>query len=60
MGKYDQVFNYIRDRLKEPSTLASLAALCGLARINVDMETLQNILTGSTFLFGILGFAIKG
>lgn len=59
MGRYGMAFNFIRDRLKEPSTLASVAALCALARINVDMVTLQNILTGATFLFGVLGFAIK-
>jgi len=59
MDKMIAVFIFIKSRLHEPSTMASIAALMVLAGIKLEPGTIQDVLNVGTVIFGSLGFFVK-
>jgi hypothetical protein len=58
MGKLLGLFIWIKPRLQEPSTFASLAAVAAMAGQHVTAEDLNNALNVLTIIFGSLGFFV--
>jgi hypothetical protein len=59
MGKILGLFIWARARLREPSTFASLAAVCAMFGVNLDPGVVQDWLNTLTLVFGALGFFVK-
>ncbi len=59
MSKIIAFFNWIKARLSEPSTMASIAAISALGGVNVNPGHIQDALNVGTLLFGTLGFFVK-
>lgn len=59
MGKLLAACNFIKARLSEPSTLASLASVSLLLGLNLDSGRVQDFLNVGTLIFGALGFFVK-
>lgn len=53
-----KLFPVIRDRAKEPSTAAGIAALAALAGVNLDPGILQNASLAVTGIAGLLSIAL--
>ena len=51
-------FIWLKARLSEPSTMASIAAVSALGGVNVDPGAVQNALNIGTVVFGALGFFV--
>lgn len=59
MGKLIAVFIFIKSRLREPSTFASIAAVLALIGVKLDPGIVQDWINTGTVLFGALGFFVK-
>lgn len=59
MSKLLSLFIYIKSRLSEPSTMASIAAVSALAGVQVDAGLVKDVLNVGTVGFGVLGFFFK-
>lgn len=59
MDKILSIFLFIRARLDEPSTHASLAAVFALTGNRLDEGMLQDIMNVAALGFGVLGFFVK-
>ncbi len=59
MGKILGLFIWLKGRLSEPSTHASLAAVAAMAGVNVDPGVIQDWLNVGTLVFGSIGFFVK-
>lgn len=59
MSKLLSLFIYIKSRLSEPSTMASIAAVSALAGVQVDAGLVKDGLNVATLAFGVLGFFFK-
>ena len=58
MSKLLGLFIWLKSRLSEPSTMASIAAVSALGGVNVDPGAVQNALNVGTVVFGALGFFV--
>ena len=58
MDKALGIFLYLRNRLKEPSTYASLVALCAMFGQQLPDEAIQNVMNVASLAFGALGFLV--
>jgi len=59
MGKLIAVFIFIKSRLREPSTFASIAAVMAFVGVKLDPGVVQDCINTGTVLFGALGFFVK-
>jgi hypothetical protein len=59
MGKLLAVFIFLKGRLREPSTFASIASVLALVGYKLDPGIVQDWLNTGTVVFGALGFFIK-
>jgi hypothetical protein len=59
MGKVLGLFVWLKARLLEPSTHASLAAVLAMVGIQLDHGMVQDWLNVLTLVFGSLGFFVK-
>jgi hypothetical protein len=59
MGKLLGLFIWLKKRIKEPSTHASLAIVCQALKIEVDFVMIDHYLNLATIAFGALGFFLK-
>lgn len=55
MNKIIALFNFVRNRMSEPSTYASLAALSALAGYKLDAGHVQDVMNVGTLIFGAVG-----
>lgn len=55
MNKLIALFSFIKNRLSEPSTYASLAALSAIAGYKVDAGQVQDVMNIGTLVFGAIG-----
>ena len=58
MSKLLGLFIWLKSRLSEPSTMASIAAVSALGGVNVDSGAVQHALNIGTVVFGALGIFI--
>lgn len=58
MGRMIGLFIWLKQRLSEPSTMASIAALSALAGVKVDAGLVQDALNVGTVVFGAAGFFV--
>lgn len=58
MSKLLGLFLWIKPRLQEPSTFASLAAVAAMVGQHVTAEDFNNALNLATLIFGSLGFFV--
>ena len=59
MSKIIAFFSWLKSRLSEPSTMASIAAVSALGGVNVNPVHIQDALNVGTLVFGALGFFVK-
>jgi len=59
MSKIIAFFSWLKARLTEPSTMASIAAVSALGGINVTPGHIQDALNLGTLVFGALGFFVS-
>jgi hypothetical protein len=59
MSKLLSLFIWLKSRLSEPSTMASIAAVSALAGVQVDAGLVKDGLNVATLAFGVLGFFFK-
>ena len=59
MGKLLGLFIWIKVRLLEPSTHASLSAVCAMIGVNLDDGAINDWINVLTLVFGALGFFIS-
>jgi|APLak6261663543_1056040.scaffolds.fasta_scaffold46421_1 uncharacterized membrane protein len=59
MGKLLGLWIWLSARLKEPSTLASLAAILAMFGVHLEAGAIQNFLNVGTLVFGTLGFFVS-
>ena len=59
MGRVLGAFIYFKDRWGEPSTQASLSAVCAMVGYQLDTGAVQDTLNILTLVFGALGFFFK-
>jgi hypothetical protein len=59
MSKIIALFIWLKARLSEPSTMASIAAVSALAGVQVDAGLVKDVLNVGTVGFGVLGFFFK-
>ena len=59
MGKLIAVFIFIKSRLREPSTFASIAAVLAFLGVKLDPGVVQDWINTGTVVFGALGFFVK-
>ncbi len=59
MGKLIAVFIFIKSRLREPSTFASIAAVMAFVGFKLDPGVVQDWINTGTVVFGALGFFVK-
>lgn len=59
MSKLIALFIWLKARLSEPSTMASIAAVSALAGVQVDAGLVKDVLNVGTVGFGVLGFFFK-
>ena len=52
------IVQFLTERLKEPSTQASLAAFCGVIGLQVDAGMVQDVCLGICGISALCGFAI--
>lgn len=52
--------NFIKARLKEPSTYAALAAILAMFGVHVDAGALQSVFTAAAGLSGLAGMFMRG
>ena len=58
MSKLLGLFMWLKSRLSEPSTMASIAAVSALGGVNVDPGKIHDALNIGTIVFGALGFFV--
>jgi hypothetical protein len=58
MSKLLGLFMWLKSRLSEPSTMASIAAVSALGGVNVDPGKVQDALNIGSVIFGALGFFV--
>jgi hypothetical protein len=58
MGKLLGLFIWLKLRLSEPSTMASIAAVSALGGVNVDPGKVHDAFNIATIVFGALGFFV--
>jgi hypothetical protein len=58
MAKVIGAFLFLKARLSEPSSLASLSAIMAMIGVNVDSSVIQDGLNVGTLVFGALGFFV--
>ena len=56
MNKLLGAFIWLKQNLKQPSTMASLSAICAMLGVQVDSGLVQDIINIATLGFGLLGF----
>lgn len=59
MGKLLGLFIWLKARLNEPSTHASIAAVFAMAGMHIDDGAIQDMLNVGTLIFGAMGFFIN-
>ena len=59
MGKLLSVFIFLKSRLSEPSTYASVAAVMALVGVKLDAGIVQDWINTGTVVFGALGFFVQ-
>lgn len=59
MGKIFGAFLWLKQNLQQPSTMASLAAICAMLGVQVDTGMIQHIINILTLIFGALGFWLQ-
>lgn len=59
LGKILGAFIFLKARLQEPSTLASISAVLALFGTKIDPGIVQDFLITGTLVFGALGFFVK-
>lgn len=59
MGKLLGLFVWLKSRLLEPSTYASLAAVFAMLGVQIDEGVIHDWLNVLTLMFGALGFFVK-
>jgi hypothetical protein len=59
MGKVLGLFIYLKARLREPSTFASLAAVMAIFGTHLDQGVVTDWINTLTLVFGGLGFFVK-
>lgn len=59
MGKLLGLFIWLKARLSEPSTHASIAAVLGMMGVQLDDGVINDFLNVGTLAFGALGFFVK-
>lgn len=59
MNKLLGLFIWLKSRLKEPSTMASIAVVLGTFGVHLDPGIVQDWLSTFTLVFGALGFFVK-
>ncbi len=59
MDKVLGVFIFVKGRLTEPSTMASLSSVCTMAGIQLNQGAIQDGLVVLGLVFGALGFFVK-
>jgi hypothetical protein len=59
MGQVLGLFIWLKARLKEPSTQASLAVVCQALKVEIDMDIINHWLNIASILFGAAGFFVK-
>lgn len=59
MGRLLGLFIWLKARLKEPSTYASLAAVAQAVGIQLEHSVIQDGLNVATLVFGAIGFFVK-
>lgn len=52
--------NFIKARLKEPSTYAAMAAILAMFGVNVDPGALQSVIGAAAGLSGLAGMLMRG
>lgn len=58
MDKLIGAFVFLRNRLKEPSSLLSLALVMKTIGVQIDESTIQAWLDMAALIFGVLGFFV--
>ena len=58
MGRLIGLFIWLKQRLSEPSTMASIASIAALAGIKVEPGLVQDALNVGTLVFGTAGFFV--
>ncbi len=58
MGKILGAFIFLKQRLSEPSSLASISAIMAMAGVNIDAGAIHDWLNAGTIAFGLLGFFV--
>lgn len=59
MDKALGAFLWLKQNLQQPSTMASLAAICAMLGVQVDTGMIQHIINILTLIFGALGFWLQ-
>lgn len=59
MGSILGLFIWLKARLNEPSTHASLAVVCQALKVEIDIEVINHWLNLASILFGAAGFFVK-
>ena len=59
MSKVFGAFLWLKQNLQQPSTMASLAAICAMLGVQVDPGMIQHIINILTIFFGALGFWLQ-
>ena len=52
--------NFVKARLKEPSTYAAMAAILAMFGVNIDGGSLQTVFSAAAGLAGIAGMVMRG
>ena len=58
-GKLIGAFIFLKGRLREPSTYASLSAVMATFGLHADPGVIQDWMNTLTLVFGLLGFFVK-
>lgn len=59
MGKVFGAFLWLKQNLKQPSTMASLSSICTVFGLHVDAVMIENVLVVGTLFFGTMGFFLQ-
>lgn len=58
MNKLSDVFMFLKARLAEPSSLASISVVMAMLGVNVDTAIIHDWVNVGALVFGVLGFFV--